>query len=195
MWFFWSRTKHCIAEDENSDSPGVYLPSYRCMLTIYTCFIWCEDIGQGFTHVRQVLYSLLHLYSLLINANTGVQILCQQSQVGAVPRPMPLLCRTDAYFILLESSDLVFQVLEYPVLFTEDAQLDLWVRTSWRGLGKGVRTWRMASAVRAERAETMEALEEAAQVQVRRWPRSQPVNGNSHQCRSRRSSWASDFDP
>lgn len=137
MWFFWSRTKHCIAEDENSDSPGVYLPSYRCMLTIYTCFIWCEDIGQGFTHVRQVLYSLLHLYSLLINANTGVQILCQQSQVGAVPRPMPLLCRTDAYFILLESSDLVFQVLEYPVLFTEDAQLDLWVRTSWRGLGKG----------------------------------------------------------
>lgn len=45
--------------------------------------------------------------------------------MGAVLPPIPLLCKNDAYFILLESSDLVFQVLEYPVLFTEDAQLDL----------------------------------------------------------------------
>lgn len=42
------------------------------------------------------------------------------------PPPLsPRLCKTDAYFILLEGSDLVFQVLEDPVLFTEDAQFDL----------------------------------------------------------------------
>lgn len=42
------------------------------------------------------------------------------------PPPLsPRLCKTDAYFVLLEGSDLVFQVLEDPVLFTEDAQFDL----------------------------------------------------------------------
>lgn len=42
------------------------------------------------------------------------------------PYPTGLrLCKTDTYFVLLEGTNLVFQVLEDPVLFAEDAQFDL----------------------------------------------------------------------
>lgn len=39
--------------------------------------------------------------------------------------PSPRLRKTDTYFVLLKGSYLVFQVLEDPVLFTEDAQFNL----------------------------------------------------------------------
>lgn len=51
------------------------------------------------------------------------------------PPPSPRLHKTDTHFVLLKGSYLVFQVLEDPILFTEDAQLDLWTRTGWRGPG------------------------------------------------------------
>lgn len=51
------------------------------------------------------------------------------------PSAQPKIMKTDAYFVLLEGSNFVFQVLEDPVLFTEDAQFDLRARTGWRGPG------------------------------------------------------------
>ena len=41
------------------------------------------------------------------------------------PPPRPRLYKSDTHFVLFKGSYLVFQVLEDPILFTEDAQLDL----------------------------------------------------------------------
>lgn len=105
--------------------------------------------------------------------------------------------KTDTYFVLLEGSYLVFQVLEDPVLFTEDAQFDLWARTGWREPGmvrKGA-----GPAVLSESLWLWNHPNSAWSCPPRVWGQqaaegSACHSGHSRQYRSQQSSLASGFD-
>lgn len=62
---------------------------------------------------------------LLSSTNLRVQSILRKHRMTKPLPPSPRLRKTDTYFVLLEGSYLVFQVLEDPVLFTEDAQFNL----------------------------------------------------------------------